>query len=148
VSVDTADVAFDVRTTPDSSLVVTALAGAGILRHPEPVDRAATDPTALLCVAPESGYATADTIPLSSSSHLYFFRARDGEFFARFVLVPKGFKQRDPRSGPRAGLVPVWINLGGGRGLCGPEPRFWIPNEFRAQMVEAPESTYPRKEGR
>jgi hypothetical protein len=111
-----ADLAFTVDPTDPGRVIVRAVEQAGLVIDTPPAAPHAIDPLAARCLAPDSGYAAADTVRWNVSTNRYFARSRDGSRFSRINVRVYG-RGPTPAEGYRV-EIERWLNPTGGRNVC------------------------------
>jgi hypothetical protein len=131
-AVDTNYCDFAFTITPDIVPVVyvRALGRAGFQPDSTALTYPGEDAIAARCLAPETGYVTNDSLPISTKEDAWFVRARDGIHYGR-VMIRRSIHRDGPSSIPGGTeaslLVQSWFNPDGGRCVCRiphPDERF------------------------
>jgi hypothetical protein len=136
LDLDSADVAFDWTVNSDTTIQIRSFGQGGVLFVPRANYPANADLGALLCIAPEDGYAQAVRIHPRVGSGFCFVRTRDGSHYARFEFDAEELIRMAVQRQHSRMRYPSWYNHAGGRGLC--------IKDFRALVMPLERLDFPQ----
>jgi hypothetical protein len=145
---DSADIVIDVVEDMRPRIIVAGVKAAGVLPVSLRALDPSLDPSALECMAPAGGYQSADTLSVLEGQVLYYLRSRDGSRYGRLQFLPKRLVSAAESADVGGGAVLLWVNINGGRGVCGPDLNVYDQIVGRARVLSGyiegvPDSLHP-----